>query len=391
MAKSKTSKKIIEGETGLVVKKVLPKKNKVEVKLKPQEMVTPIRAVPIVEELLKAEHKIVFTQSRLMDFLTCERLEWFKFQAGGNGIESISRPDFFLEGEFGHYALSHWYANPPHGLMLRENMIKRINKMIDGLGEVEPEEMDRKRSKLSAVIGACHAYKLHYKTDFEKYNIILNEEKFEIELGGVTFKGRMDLGIEDKKTKEIGFVEHKFLSSFSLNTYTSLPLNLQQLIYTLGFKELTGKYPNWYIWNVIKKSSLRRKGMKPKKGEMVAHPEALLQYEARVQQQYIEKPEDMFFRTPPRLVEAKAIENLREMVAGYVLAWKDLQATGKIPPMRFSSCEMRYGQPCSFAPACKAWMAGSKQGWDAGECAGLYKKKLVRHPELEDKKEVKSE
>jgi len=371
MAKARTKKKIIEDEPQMKVTKVLPEKKEVVV-----EIATP--------------HKIVFTQSRLMDFLTCERLEWFKFQAGGNGVEVMARPDFFLEGEFGHYALSHWYANPPHGLMLRENMIKRVNKLIDELGEVEEEEMNRKKAKLSAMIGACYAYKSHYKKDFDQFNIILNEAKFEIELGGVTFRGRIDLGVEDKKTKEVGFVEHKFLSSFSLGTYTNLPLNLQQLVYTLGFKELTGKFPNWYVWNVIKKSSLRRKGVKPKKGEMVAHPEALLQYEARVQQQYVEKPDDMFFRTPPRIIEAKALDNLKEMVAGYVMDWTELCQKGVIPSMRFSSCEQRYGQPCPFAPACTAWMAGHKNGWDAGECAGLYRKKVIQHPELEeDKKEVK--
>lgn len=337
----------------------------------------------VKKEVETVGKQVIFTQSRLMDFLTCERFEWYKYRAAGVGVEVVAKEDFFLEGEFGHYALHHWYKNPPHGLMLRENMVKRIKGMMDDLGEINPEDYERKEMKLAAMVGACHAYKVKYKDDFKKYEILFTEEQFEIDIEGITFRGKLDLGVKERETEDEGFVEHKFVSSFSSKNYEVLPLNLQQLIYTLGFKQITGKYPKWYIWNMIKKSQLRRTGTKPKKGEAVAHPEPLIQYESRVQQQYIEEPDKMFLRTPPRLVEANALEELRKMVAYHLASWVTLSRGKEIPAMRFSSCEGRYGSVCPFGPACVAQMAGHKDGWNSGECSGLYRKKVVQHPELE--------
>lgn len=326
-----------------------------------------------------------FTYTRLSSFLTCERLEWFAFQAGGCGVERIKKETFWLEGEFGHYALKHWYTNAERGgLMLRANMVKRIEKMIEDLGEMELEEKQKIEVKLAAMVGACHAYKQQYKSDFARYKVLFVEEPFEITIGDIPFMGRLDLGIQDKETKEIGFMEHKFLTQFSLNNWTVLPLNLQQLIYTLGFKEITGKYPNWYMWNIIQKSKLRRKGMTPMKGHKIAQPEPILEFEARVQQQYLQEPDKMFFRPPPRLVEEKPLEKIQDHIIQHVKAWREMQKAKDLPPMRFPSCETKYGGTCPFAEACAEELLGHKQGWNAPKNRGLYRLKEVLHPELEE-------
>lgn len=329
---------------------------------------------------------IIMTQSRMMDFLTCERLEWFRYRAGGCGIEVIVPETFYLEGEFGHYALAHWYMNAAKGgLMLRQNMIERIEKTIDDLGEITPEYSDELKQKMAAMIGACYAYKEKYKPDLKRYKFILIEKEFEIEIAGVIFRGKLDLGVEDREDGKRGFWEHKFLQQYSADDYDSLPLNLQQLIYTLAFKALTGKLPDWYMWNVIKKSALRRKGTTAKKDGSMPIPESWVEFESRVQAQYMEEQDKMFCRPPPRKIEAKPLESLAESVAYHIGLLRKFVESEEMPPMRYCSCQGRYGKPCPYSKACQAAMAGHGQGWNAPECRGLFRKKLVQHPELEDK------
>ena len=119
-------------------------------------------------------------------------------------------------------------------------------------------------------------------------------------------------------------------------------------------------------------------------GDAAKMPESLLEYEARVQSQYTTEPDKMFFRPPPRLVEEKALEAVKQNLAAHVEQWKRINAEGKLPPMRWCSCSGMYGKPCFFGPACVAESVGHKQGWNAPECSGLYRVKQVQHPELED-------
>ena len=330
----------------------------------------------------------VFTQSRMSDFMTCPRLEWYRYQAGGCGVKMAQTESFFLEGEMGHYALMHWYKNAKTGgLMLRKNLIKRVNDKIDEQGEITPDQYQSLQAKLSAIIGACHAYKAHYKPDLTKWKFKTIEGKFEVEICGVLWRGRVDLGVEEEDEKgnsSLGFIEHKFLTQFNVDDYNVLPISLQQLIYSKGFESLMKKLPQWYRWNVIKKSSLRRKGMTKKKDGSMPIPEPLIEYETRVQDQYTKEPEKMLIRTPPRLVDPKALDMVEQSLGFYLDSHTEMANSKELPPMCFASCTGRYGKACSFAPACIAYMAGHKEGYNAPECRGLYRAKEVQHEELED-------
>ncbi|MFA5936560.1 MAG: PD-(D/E)XK nuclease family protein [Candidatus Paceibacterota bacterium] len=328
------------------------------------------------------ESTIEFTQSRMNSFLTCPRKEFFEYRCQGCGVRPKRTETYFLEGEFGHYALKHWYTSK---LMLRANLIKRVDASLKALGDMEPEVYEDYQRRMSAMIGACHAYKAHYTKDHDAFNIIGVEQPFEVVIGKFKFRGRLDLLLEDKKDKTIGFMEHKFMSQFSNELYASLPLNLQQLLYSLGFEAITGKKPNWYRWNVIKKSQLRRKGMKPTKEQRFPHPESLIEFESRVQNQYMEEPDDMFFRPAPRKVERAALDAVQDSVLNWMEVWEAMVAKGTLPPMCFTSCDGKYNNPCTYGPACIAAMTKGGEGWNAPECQGMYVKKTVLHPELEEK------
>jgi hypothetical protein len=314
-----------------------------------------------------------FTYSRLMTFLECERKEFFQYLAGGAGVAPAEVQDFFVEGEFGHYALQHWYKT---GRMLRDNMTKRVSKSIDALGEIPPELDNRLRIKLTAMIGACQAYKMHYKADLDRWEILACEEPFELDLGeGRVWRGKLDLVVKDKSDDTIGLIDHKFLQAIS-NITATLPLNPQQLTYVKGVEKLVGKMPDWYMWNIIKKSSLRQK--------TAGSLEPLVQFETRVQQQYLEEPDKMFYRTQPKMVEPLAVERAWDDMMVHLDNHHKLSETGEMPPMRFSACVGMFGNPCVFGPACLAKLLGrGAQGWDAPECRGLYRVKEVQHEELD--------
>lgn len=327
------------------------------------------------------QEKIVFTQSRMTRFLECERKEWLSYQVGGTGVQPAVTEDFYIEGELGHYALQKWYdtgvnSKNKQPLMLRDQMSKRVNELIDGMGDMTPEQHQDMQTKLAAMLGACNGYRIVYRDDFKNWEILAIEREFEVELGGIILSGKVDLIV--RTPEGIGFIEHKFLRDFSISNWTNLPLNLQQLIYSLGVKSIIGESPSWYQWNIIKKSALRRKGMTGE-GKM---PESLLEYEARVQSQYTEEPEKMFFRPPPRMVEAKPLEAVQAHFLHHIDSWKRIHESGKMPPMRWPACTGLYGKGCIFGPACVAESAGHKQGWNAPECQGLYRLKEQQHMEL---------
>lgn len=326
------------------------------------------------------------TQSRMQASMACPRLEWYKYRAGpaGVGVELTTLQEYFVEGDFTHYALAKWYSTGAEGrpLMLQANMTKRINKMLDGY-ELTPEEDDRLRTKLAAMIGACQGYRLNYRSDFDKFKILAVETRFETKIGGFAFAGVLDLLVETEDG--VGFIDHKTASQITGKEPVTLPVNLQGLMYVLGTKEITGKYPKWYQFNFIKKSALRRKG--PTKANPSKPKEPLLEFQNRVQAQYVDESGKMFFRPPPILVQPKVIERILAQTAQNLAEWE--QDCAKDPAdltMRLASCTGMYGQPCAFAQACTAFLQGHGEGWDAPECRGFYRPKEVLHPELVEEK-----
>jgi hypothetical protein len=310
-------------------------------------------------------------------------LEYFKYRVRGHGITPIVQPTYFVEGEFGHYALKHWYRT---GQMLRERMLRKIQKGIAALGEIDPEQDEELRVALAAMLGACNAYKARYKSDLTVFKVKKVEEVFHITIAGYPFEGKIDLILEDSDGK-IGFMEHKFMSRINTAVYDVLPLNLQQLIYTKGCKDLVRETPSWYMWNIVRKTMLRRSmGSKRKDGSRTP-PETLEVFEARVGDQYLNEPDKMFFRPPPRIVESAPLNEVERQVGIHMERWERVVDSGELPPMRFSACTTKYDNPCPFAAACAAAMCGHGEGWDAPQCKGLYKVKDVLHPELKAEEE----
>ena len=329
----------------------------------------------------KASETKELSYSRLTTHMTCPMLEYYKYRVNGVGLKTTAPYLPFIEGEVGHYALKFFYKS---GLMLRENMTKRVTKLIDDAGVLDPEADDDLRTSLAAMIGICLAYKEKYYTDIDHtsegkvtskgiWDILMVEHPFEFEFNGYKFRGMIDLLVRDRKTLKTTLVEHKFTSSQLAGRLQQLPMDLQEMVYCEAVKQETGKYPDFKMWNFIKKSQLRRKKM----GDTGREP--LTSFEARVQQQYKEEPDKMFMRSNPIPVESKMIESVK---AQLVKVLRDFESTD--PTMRFSSCLGLYGRVCEFIQACTAKLMEHADGWNAPECQGLYKMKECQHEELKE-------
>lgn len=322
-----------------------------------------------------AKKKTELTYSRLSTFLKCPMLEYYQYRVGGVGLKLTAPYTPFIEGELGHYALHHFYKS---GRMLRDNLSKRIEKLIEAAGPLTPEDDDALRVKLAALMGACLGYKQVYSDNVGekgKYENILLEAPFEFEIDGIKIRGKIDRFNKDKETGKTILWENKFLLSATANNYVALPLDLQGLIYCEGVKSLTGEYPDLKAWDFILKSQLRRK--KDKEGGK----ESLATFEARVQDQYVQEPEKKLFRPPPLPVYKTMLTTLKRELKKIIKRFNEGETE-----MSFS-CLGMYGQPCQFVQACTERLKEHKDGWDAPACQGLYKMKEAQHEELDIKKD----
>jgi hypothetical protein len=318
--------------------------------------------------------------SRLTSHMVCPMLEHYKYRVNGVGLKTTAPYVPFIEGEIGHYALKMFYKT---GLMLRENMLKRIAKIIADAGPLDPELDDDLKTTTAAMMGITQAYKMRYYNEVDHYSgdkltqkgkwkALMIEEPFEFPFGDFMFRGCIDLLVQNREDLKVYLVEHKFTSGQLAGRLVQLPMDLQEMIYCEAVKQKTKKYPDFKVWNFIKKSQLRRKKIGDGAYEQTGA------FEARVQAQYMAEPDKMFMRSNPILVEPKMIESVK---AELLKVLKDFENPD--PTMRFSSCLGLYGRPCDFIQACTAKLLGHADGWNAPECQGLYKMKECQHEELD--------
>lgn len=321
------------------------------------------------------------TYSRLSSWLTCPQKEYFSYRAGkGFGVKPSAPFIPFVEGDLGHYALYHWYKRgkatkeAPLGVpgqMLRDNLLKRIDEMLEEFRPMDVDIANQIDVKLAALIGACMGYKQTYAATRDAMDVLLLEAPFEFEFEGVVIRGKIDRFIRDRESGKTVLWENKFVSTVSANKYVQLPLDLQGMLYCEGVKQLTGEYPDLKAWDFIIKSQLRRKG-KAEKGDL----ETIPTFTARVTQQYLEEPDKKFFRPPPILVKKTMLVELKKQLKVILKHFSDE------PYMAFSSCEGMYGRVCVFSEACAEKLMGHRDGWDGPACTGTYKVKEALHEEL---------
>ena len=321
------------------------------------------------------------TQSRYLTWLDCHMLEHYQYRVGGTGVRSTKPYLPFILGDFLHYALAKWRKT---GRMQRVFLERRINKVIDeftALG-VKPEEMAKLQKELAMAQGAALGYSEANAEDHERYEFIAVEQKGTFPFGGREFAFKLDALAKEKKTGRLVLFESKFLASSGVDSYVTLPMNVQIWAYCKGVEALHGRLPDLVVYDIVIKSQLRQKASK------TGGFETLPDFAERVRQQYTSERDEttqalkMFNRLPPMPIEMGLVAAAENSIK---LDMQQMQVL--TPTYGWNNCRGQYGTPCPFVPACIARMKGHKEGWDAPECAGMYTQKKTLYPELEDEKE----
>lgn len=125
------------------------------------------------------------------------------------------------------------------------------------------------------VMGILTGYVDRYAKTDKKWKVIAPETEFLFELeNGLKYSGKRDLLIIDKK-KGLGLVEHKTTTQLNAGYLAKLPLDNQILIYSHSVKKEFKKYPDFILYNVMKKTGLRKK-----------QGESFEQFKERIMQEY---------------------------------------------------------------------------------------------------------
>lgn len=172
--------------------------------------------------------------SEIKTFRECKR-KWFF--SGRNGM--YLRPKIvnssFKTGSAFHAALEAMYKQESYNI---DNIIDKY--------KVEEKDQDMLKFQIKK-------YEEHVlKHDLKTINVIAPEFKYSIELeNGVTLFGFIDVVYEEKKTGDIGVLEHKFIRNFRSNTYNYLDEQIK--VYELAILKVFGQCNAGVSLNQVRK------------------------------------------------------------------------------------------------------------------------------------------
>jgi len=136
-------------------------------------------------------------------------------------------------------------------------------------------------------------YREYYAKDLKHYKVIGGEEDLQFEFpltDRVKMGGKPDLLVESRKKKEKGrkiLWEHKTSSKLDKNYIARLPLDSQVTTYCVGCEHSVGISPTDVMYNVAKKTKLRRRKKETFHG-----------FVKRVMEDYALRPEFYYYREP---------------------------------------------------------------------------------------------
>jgi len=188
-----------------------------------------------------------------------------------------------------HETLGEWYKGKRAKM---SSIVLRTQKKLedDFLRDAQhfsQEDYDKYRLMVDGFAGMMNGYAEHYSKDRAEWNIRREsiEYEFKIDMGDFDFAGKIDLVNKLKKYDQV--VEHKTASKISSSYIERLALDAQVRGYVFGCQRGLGIKTGHVLYDVVRKSQLRRKS-----GESVED------FSERVRVDYLTRPEFYFHREP---------------------------------------------------------------------------------------------
>lgn len=233
------------------------------------------------------ENTVSITQIR--EFLTCEQRYDYRY----NQLLSPRIYQRALEfGSIGHKFLEEHYVALKEGRSL--SIVETLEKIKQDriAQEMDAFTLQKFETDLFMAYGMFQAYTTYYKSDTEKWEILLAEDMLSLpeKINGLTFRGKPDLIVREKNSGFIWVIDHKFMAQVSEGLIKKLPMDHQVHAYIQMTRHwLKEKGHDWpirgVIYNVVKKSQRRLKAK-----------QTLPEFQKELHDCYLETPDDYFLR-----------------------------------------------------------------------------------------------
>jgi hypothetical protein len=213
------------------------------------------------------------------------------------------------------------------------------------------------------------AYRIYYKNDFIKWDILSVERDIDVEYRGFRIRGKIDLTFSD--TSGAWILDHKTTSRITKEVVAGWDFRFQFMFYIWMLSKSPDEPPLKGYWvNAVKKPELR-----------VKKNESLPEFAERVKQDMIIEPDKYFFRDKFIVSKGalahfeKSVVDLRLDLLEYVIANPSSKlARSIIEQKNTDECQKFGGQPCPYIDLCR-------HGLDA--MGHLYTSRPTKHEELD--------
>lgn len=227
--------------------------------------------------------EMVWTHSSQRTFWNCRRKFFWKSMMR---LRPKYRDVNLMIGSYFAQFKEHWYTSKKSAKSIADPYRKEmLAEMELGKEFFDESEYDKADKAIACFTGMCMGFADYYKKDRKKFDNILVEQNFELPYEGFIYEGQIDMIYSEKGRQK--YMEDK-TAKFINDVYIArLELDNQIRGYFLGTKSIVGRAPKVCTYNVVKKSSLRRKGDESQK-----------EFSNRVADDYFLRPEFYFLRIP---------------------------------------------------------------------------------------------
>src|SRR3990167_1085963 len=257
----------------------------------------------VVQTLPAIEWDGNLTNSARSTFLNCrQKFEWAYLRRLSPRKPSIP----FLVGGLVHNGLERFYTT---GVDLqKERHIAELACDAAAMNALDAKGSDDIMQQLAMVMGILSGYaKLYVKKDLVAWKVLEAEASFVYDLpNGWRKRGKRDMMVKRKADGKIGLVEHNTAGRVDAKYVTKLPLDNQIIGYANAIKKETGKLPDFVVYNIMKKTQLRK-----------SQKETFDQYAKRIEADYVLNPSGYFYRET-LVITATSARRFEEEIGRFV-------------------------------------------------------------------------
>lgn len=191
---------------------------------------------------------------------SCKRKFFWRYILGLSHVKPILAPKV---GTATHDCLQMFYEgrDPTEVNVMAEVKALELSMDIEKNSEYfDEKELIKAEQQLAAFPGMVAAYMENYASDQKDFSAVEAEPYWKLEFDEFDYVGKIDLVLQKGKSQYL--METKTAGQITDTYFTRLALDTQARSYVYAMREL-GHKPRALIYNVIRKSALRRKSNEP--------------------------------------------------------------------------------------------------------------------------------